>query len=746
MPLDPSENVTPPKILPSNPIRAPHSSLPQEGEKKRIRQHVKTASHAASDSPEVSKNGSPERSTRKPKSALESGEQNLVNATRKQIQSLADEIAQLAKSNCGSDEFFQGFLTRTTSALASVGGAVWKQDQADQPIKLNYQINLSAVGFAANPDFEKAHHRLLQQVFDSGEPALIGPKSGNDVDVKQAGNPTEFLLLLVPLKIDRKPVGLVEIFQRTGAGPTTQNGYLRFLIQMTDLANQYLANEEIRDFADQKQMWQRLEHFFRQIYEGLDLEQTVYDVANEGRRLIECDRLSVALGNARNCRIRAVSGLDSIERRAEQVRQLNDVTRAVIRSRSPVWYAGDQELPPQIEQPIHNYIDCSHTRMLAVIPIYPPADAKPDRQDEPFDPIGAIVIEQLKDSIVTPSLENRANMVALHAQSAIANAREHRQIFLLPLWKTLGKAAGLFQGTRLLKTLLVLTVVAAVVMTLAMFPYSFGLGAKGSLIPEQRHHVFAKTEGTIVGLDVSDNGDTMVDQGQVLAWMENSELDLSISNLAGKIAKAREEVISANLQIQNSNGRESLSLFERIELENRARQASQLVISLENEKSIREKERQELQVLAPAAGRVIDWNLNQKLMHRPIEKGQKLMTVIDPKTRWLLELEMPERRLHHLFRTMSDNPHPMVHFGLLSRPGLEFEGRVIRVDQKLEVYSDEGNTALVLVEFDNSQLDPELLRSETRVNAQVLCGNESLGYVIFHELIETVQSTWLFWF
>ena len=97
----------------------------------------------------------------------------------------------------------------------------------------------------------------------------------------------------------------------------------------------------------------------------------IYAIANEGRRLIDCDRTSVAIGTGRNCRVKAVSGLDSIERRAEQVKNLGSLASTVIRAGQPLWYAGeDADLPPQIEKRMHAYVDKSHTKMLAILPLF----------------------------------------------------------------------------------------------------------------------------------------------------------------------------------------------------------------------------------------------------------------------------------------------------------------------------------------------------------------------------------------
>ena len=122
------------------------------------------------------------------------------------------------------------------------------------------------------------------------------------------------------------------------------------------------------------------------------------------------------------------------------------------------------------------------------------------------------------------------------------------------------------------------------------------------------------------------------------------------------------------------------------------------------------------------------------------------MTIVDPNTDFEIELEMPERRLAHLLDAEEQSDEPLqVTFGLISHPGTEYKGVVTRIDRRLDVHSDEGNTAKVRVAFDNQQIGQNLTRSGTRVTAKVHCGTRSIGYVVFHELIETVQSSVLFW-
>jgi hypothetical protein len=105
---------------------------------------------------------------------------------------------------------------------------------------------------------------------------------------------------------------------------------------------------------------------------------------------------------------------------------------------------------------------------------------------------------------------------------------------------------------------------------------------------------------------------------------------------------------------------------------------------------------------------------------------------------------MPERRMGHISSAASDSPDGLrVTFVLSSHPGLEFKGRVTDIHRMAEVYGDEGNSVLIRVAIDKHQL-PEL-RSGTTVTAKVNCGRRSIGYVVFHEMLETIQSRILFW-
>lgn len=703
--------------------------------------------------------------TRRTKSAVGSDEQNqsgndadsvdheLVNKTKQQIRNLVSEIADLAKKETPVDEFFEGFLNRTTSALACVGGAIWLAQPDSKVLDLQYHINLNNTSLATDQTAQMRHSMLLNKLREAGEPTLIPPHSGSS-NTDQAGNPTEYLLIVGPLKIDQNVVGLVEILQRPGAGPTTQRGYLRFLTQMCDIASDYLKTQHIRTFDDQQNLWQQIEQFVRLVHQGLDPDQTSYVIANEGRRIVGCDRVSVAVATNRRCQIKAVSGLDSIERRADQVKKLNKLATTVIRAGEPLWYHGDDsDLPPQIEKRLHDYVDKSHTKMLAIVPLKEvdannaedSRDSKDLGRGKNEKPIGALIIEQLKDTEISPVLRKRIEVIANHGQLALTNAKVHNGLFLMPVWKTLGKLTAPFRGNNLSKTLAALAVATMVVAFFCLFPASFTLGAKGQLVPERQHEIFAQVDGVLqeIFIDDATAQSPTVEANTVLARMTNNDLMVQIQNLEGQLSQTTEQI----RKFKRASLDDKLESYDSIIIHGELRSAEEAKNSLQRELQIKKQDAANLQVRSPVPGTVMNWQVKQNLLRRPVVKGQNLMTIVAPDTDWRLELELPERRVGHLMRRLNETDEPVeVTFALASHPNKELTGQLKRVDRKLEVRSEDGNTALAEIQFDNSQVAADLLRSGTRVNAKLHCGTRSIGYVWFHEVIETVRSAAMFWF
>ncbi|RMF44736.1 MAG: GAF domain-containing protein, partial [Planctomycetota bacterium] len=347
-----------------------------------------------------------------------------VEQTKQQIRVLINEIADLSRSDAPAEEYFPAVLKRIVDALAAVGGAIWLLDDNKQ-LRLSYQINVSQNLLDAHDEDAMRHGRLLTRLFARGQSELVPPNSmlGDD---RQEGNPSQYLLVVAPLTAGKEPAGLIEIFQRPNSAPNIQRGYQRFLEQMAGLIGEWLKGRTLQKVSDRQQMWQRADHFARLVHDNLDLRDTAYTIANEGRQLIGCDRVSVAVKKGNKCKVLALSGQDSIENRSNIVVALNRLATRVCAAGESLWYDGSTiDLPPQLEEAVEDYVDLSHGRMIAVLPIRRPekvveGDVKSKEKVQREDPaqreiIGALIVEQIESQVSADDLRARCDLVYEHA-------------------------------------------------------------------------------------------------------------------------------------------------------------------------------------------------------------------------------------------------------------------------------------------------------------------------------------------
>ena len=684
-----------------------------------------------------------------PRPSGSGSDSDLVDQTRNQIRNLVEEIAELAKSGCSTAAFFEGFLSKTTSALASSGGVIWIRPGEDQPLEIACHINFNQSLLAISETAQAQHTQLLQHILTAAEPTIVPPDTAGSGS--SAGNPLSHLLLFAPLQIDQQLVGLVEIFQRPGGGPATQRGYLRFLVQMAEIASDFLKSRRLQEYAEQQLLWKELQEFTRLVHRSLDPEQVAYTIANEARRIIGSDRLAVSLSSGTRQQVVAVSGLDSIERRAAEVRRLGELATTVARGREPLWYQHpDQPLPPQIEKALQAYLDQSHGRAIAVLPLAKRTEQvtsnnRPSPSDPPF---ATLIIEQLSSTEFPDQLRRRVQLLEDHANGALANALKVERIPLRKLLQSVQLLFRPFERAQLGRTATVLGGLFLITAVLTLLPWSFTLGAKGKLLPRDRQEIYAAVSGTLTEVIERDSSSGEVAAGSVLAQMSNHELQLQLERLTGELAKAEAQISNLNhQQLEKSRGQNrEQERRDRFYVETELAKAAALRDSLRQELQIAQQQVEALTIRSPIAGELVDWQLRRQLLGRPVSRGDRLMTVVAPDSKFEVELFVPEKRMGHLLAAANQSPEPLtVSFTLASHPDQQILGQIIQIEPVLALHETEGNSARVLVEFENTQTNRDLLRTGTRVTARINCGSRSLGYVLFHELLETIVSTWRFW-
>lgn len=736
-------------------------------------------------------------------SSEQSVDPQLIEQTKQQIRSLVGEIAQLARSDIDAQEFYGQMLPRVVSALAAIGGVVWTLEDQNRLV-LQYQVNLQEARLPP-PDSEdmSRHTRLLQKVLRSGEGMLVPPHTGSG-DEEGGANPTDFLLVLGPLKTELEVKGVVEIFQRPEAGPSIQRGYLRFLLQVCELASDYLKSRDLRQFSDRQLLWTQLEEFTRLVHASLNPRETAYTIANEGRRLIECDRVSVAVRKGDRCVIEAVSGQDLFDKRSNTIRLLNRLATVVVAGGEPIWYTGDtSQMPPQIEDAVQEYVDESHSKTVAVLPLARPEAEEKERErpDEPVErpePVGALIVEQIEDARVPERMRHRVEVVRQHSAVALANAVEHESLFLMPVWRTLGKARWVVRARNLPKALTASVLAVLLVVAAAVVPYDFTLRSEGTLEPQLKRDVYAGVDGTVDQILVEHGA--RVSAGQPMIVLRNHALQQRFIETEGQLLTAMENfrATEANLVMNRS-----LAPEERGRLTAQLAELRERISSLRVEYAVLKQQLAELTVRSPIDGLVTTWDVRRLLENRFVRQGQRILEVADPDQDWELELHVPEDRMGHITRAQNQRYEQLrarlrqlalerlqaevpglpqedaaaeaerqvlqipdeelraslreltgedwddqldVSYVLATDPGTRHAGKVKQMHLYAEVHGEEGNTVRVKVAIDKSELRPEHLRQGAAVTAKIDCGKRSIGYVWLHDLIAWVRKMWFRWF
>lgn len=302
--------------------------------------------------------------------------------------------------------------------------------------------------------------------------------------------------------------------------------------------------------------------------------------------------------------------------------------------------------------------------------------------------IGALIVEQIRDRRPREDLEERVQLVCRHASLALSNALEHDGLFLMPVWRALGKARWIVQARTLPKTVSWLAAAAALIGLFLFVPAELTVKARGTLDPRMRRHVYA-TEGGLV-----DN--VLVQHGQFVAANEPLLEIRAQESLGGE---------------QRDDGGDGIS-FPAV---NRPEQ-----------------------IVSPIAGQVITWNVEQILLSKPVRAGELLMTVADPNGPWELELYIPEDQMGKLSVAQRHQPDQLdVRFLIATQPGVRHQAVLSRIDPVAQDYPGFGRSVRVIADVDASL--PEA-RPGASVTAAVCCGRRSLGYVWFHQVVEFVQS------
>jgi hypothetical protein len=690
----------------------------------------------------------------------------LIEQARRQVNRLAFEIEQISNSEMPPTEYYSEFLQKLMQAIAAPAGAIWlKTPQGN--LQLQYQINMRQVGIDRSDAAKAAHGELLRQCALSGQPRMVPQHSGLGAPEGGGvapGNPTDYVILIAPIAVDKQTIGLVEIWQDPARGGPALNGFLQFIRQMAIHASHYTRNHQLRNFVSQQQIWTSLESFARSVHASLNPIEVSMMVANDGRRLVECDRLSAAIRIGGRTDVEAISGADIVEKRSNLVKLMRTLFDKVLVWGEKLIYQGtrDDTLPPDVLKALDNYLAESNSKLLVVLPL------RDEREkDSPRPPRSALLMECFEPQTAADQMVARLEVVAQHATPALYNAAEHRRIPMRFLWMPLAKVQDGLGG----KTRSIITIIGACVLALIaaliLVPFPLKMHANGQLQPRVRALIYSPQPATVVEIKSGLKSGDEVSQDQEIFRMYSNELATKVNDLQRDVYKAEGQI--AYLKTLPDK-RDEGQMNARLELITAKFTASTKGAELEE---LRKRTNAilnkpgEFWLQSPLTGIVLSSDFTEQLKGRPVKPNEPLLRIgkVDLRTKrlsdWEVELKIPQKNIGHVlaaFQSLPPGSELDVDLQTQLETTVTYKGKLAfhKIAQEANPNRDDNNesepVALAWVRLDGNDI-PEASRLPTRyllagseIHSRIRCGNHAMGYSLFYGVWEFLYEKVFFLF
>lgn len=482
-----------------------------------------------------------------------------------------------------------------------------------------------------------------------------------------------------------------------------------------------------------------IEAFAVRVHQSLNPSEVATVAVQELRPILRCERVSFLKRRGRRFRLIAASGQPGQPPRSRQASLLEQIVAAVLPRGERFLYPEDHlTLPDDLARRLARYWENANGQMILVEPVFSilPSQDGIASQTATRPVVGALVIEQFSRSSLYPGTVERLDSAMEHLTLALANARRYSRLVSVPGLYQLGLIFELIRRTRFAALLMSVTVIAGLIAGACLVERPFEIECHGRLMPTVRREVFAGLEGEII--EVLAGESEHVEEGQIIARIQSRDLEKMILEqtglLKGKL-KARDAARAelhgrSTPQVRGQSSRDQAQL-EVINAE---------IDTIHRQLELLEREQLQLVIRAPISGTVTTERPREKLLGRPVHRGESLLEIMDESGGWQIELAVAERKIGHLLSHRQHASAAGVKFRLLSSAQQSFDCTVNRVADRILPSHELGSCGLVFC--DVSKLDLPARQIGSEASARIGCGQKSLLFIWFHEFWELLQRSW----
>lgn len=461
----------------------------------------------------------------------------------------------------------------------------------------------------------------------------------------------------------------------------------QFMVQRELIAE---ANENEQAFVQSTM----LVEMFSRTADGDTFKRSVFTLVTELEQFFGCQRVAIGTGSSRSCKVHAVSGMSSEEKRNLGISQLSAAMREAIALDEVLVWPGQKTMIREVVVSA-NHDDLLHSFKAGRVVIAP-------FRHEGTNVTGAVALLWPAGS---PEL-------AMRTYRLIEACRPHLAS-LIGFSKR--SKPGDFRGTLirfwrggLMKRVLAGALALAILVTL-LFPITYRVGADCVVQPVMRRTVAAPFENRLYR-SYAKPGDE-VEAGQVLAELDGREIRVALAEaIAAQSAAVKKR--------DNAMVSEDPATFQMAQLE-----ADRLALEVERLQFRSDN----LSIRSPINGVVLTGDL-ERSEGVPVSSGQKLFEVA-PLDQMLMEVAIPETEVRHVVEGM------VVELRLQSDSSRVWQSSLENVFPISEI-QEGGNVFVGEASLEN---EDRALRPGMKGRVRIMAEKKMVGWILFHRVYEYLR-------
>ncbi|MDF1858776.1 MAG: efflux RND transporter periplasmic adaptor subunit [Verrucomicrobiales bacterium] len=499
--------------------------------------------------------------------------------------------------------------------------------------------------------------------------------------------------LMVPFFVQDKPPVCITAFL-----PPERIAFSDPCFSMLHLTTQFIVQRELLADSHEKELAfvqaTMLVEMFSRTADGDTFKRSLFSLVTELEKFFGCQRVAIGTGSSRSCKVHAVSGMSSEEKRTLGLSQLGAAMREAIALDEIMVWPGQKEMVREVVVSA-NHDDLLHSFKSGRIVVAP-------LRHEVTGVTGAIALLWPAGS---PEVAKRTYRLLDACQPHLASLvgflkRSKHGEFR-------GGLSKFWRQSKLKRVALVSGIVALI--TAMLFPVTYRVSAQCVIQPVLRRTIAAPFENRLYRT-YAKPGDE-VEAGQILAELDGREIRVALA----------ESIAARSAAVKRRDN--AMVLEDPAELQMSQLEADRLSLEVERLQFRNDN----LLIRSPIDGVVLTGNL-ERSEGVPVSTGQKLFEVA-PLDKMLMEIAITETEIRHVEKEQE------VVLRIESDSAKKRKSTLETLHPISEIQSGQ-NVFVAEAVLEN---EDGLLRPGMKGSVRILSEKKSVGWILFHRLWEYLR-------